>query len=74
MKNTPIIITNEKLTIKLLFYGKTISLDKINVNGLRQLNLHSDQEYNIKIRSNGIGLPNFYVGWMRLNNGNKSLV
>jgi hypothetical protein len=74
MKNTSIIITDKNLTIKSLFYSKSIPLEKINVNGLRQLNLQNDKEYNPKIRSNGIGLPNYYVGWMKLNNGNKSLV
>jgi hypothetical protein len=35
--------------------------------------LNHDKDYNIKIRTNGIGLPNYHVGWMRLNNGNKAL-
>jgi hypothetical protein len=74
MKNTSIIITDKYLAIKSLFYSKTIPLEKINVNGLKQLNLHNDKEYDPKIRVNGIGLPNYYVGWMKLNNGNKSLV
>jgi hypothetical protein len=74
MKNTTIHITNGFLTIKAFFYGKSIPLDNINVNGIRKLNLYHDDEYNIKIRSNGIGLPNYYTGWMKLNNGNKALV
>ena len=74
MKNTSIIVTNENLTVKSLFYGQTIPLEKINVNGLQKLNLYNDQGYNIKSRSNGIGLPNYYVGWMILNNGNKAFV
>jgi len=74
MKNTSIIIANESLTIESLFYGKAIPFEKINVRGLRQLNLYNDKEYDVKIRINGIGLPYYYVGWMKLNNGNKSLV
>jgi hypothetical protein len=35
--------------------------------------LNNDKDYNIKIRTNGIGLPNYHVGWMILNNGNKAL-
>jgi hypothetical protein len=67
-------IGNGFLTIKSLFYGKSISVGEINVNGIRQLDLNNDKDYNIKIRTNGIGLPNYHVGWMKLNNGNKALV
>ena len=74
MKNTSIIITKEFLTIKTLFYGKKIPIKKINVNELRKLNLYNSEGYNIKKRANGIRLPNYYAGWMTLNNGNKALV
>jgi hypothetical protein len=74
MKNTTINIGNGFLTVKSLFYGKSISLDEINVDGIKQLNLYNDKDYNVKIRTNGIGLPNYYTGWMKLNNGNKALV
>jgi hypothetical protein len=67
-------IGNGFLTIKSLFYGKSISVEEIDVNGIRRLDLNNDRDYNIKIRTNGIGLPNYHVGWMKLNNGNKALV
>jgi hypothetical protein len=66
-------IGNGVLTVNSLFYGKSIPIGEINVNGIRQLNLNNDKDYNIRIRTNGIGLPNYHVGWMRLNNGNKAL-
>ena len=74
MKYTSISVTDESLIIKSIFYGKTIPLQKINTRGLRKLNLYSDWEYNVKTRANGIGLPNYFAGWMRLNNGAKALV
>jgi hypothetical protein len=67
-------IANGLLTIRSLFFGKTIAVGDINVDGVRQLNLKNDSDYDLKIRTFGIGLPNYYVGWMRLNNGNKALV
>ena len=74
MRNTTINVNNEYLTIKSFLYGKTISLDKIDIAGLRRLNLYDEPEYNIRIRTNGVGLPNYFVGWMKLNNGNRALV
>jgi hypothetical protein len=67
-------IANGFLTIKSLFYGKSIPIGEINVVGIKQLNLNNDRNYNIKIRTNGIGLPNYHVGWMKLHNRNKALV
>jgi hypothetical protein len=61
------------LTINSMFYGKTVPVAEINTDGIRQLNLLTDKDYDVRIRTNGIGLPNYYVGWMRLNNGNKAL-
>jgi hypothetical protein len=72
-KKPSVDIGNEFLTIKSLFYGKSIPIGEINVNGIKQLNLNRDKDYSIKIRTNGIGLPNYHVGWMKLNNGNKAL-
>jgi len=73
-KKPSINIDNGLLTIKSLFFGKTVSVGDINLDGIRQLNLLIDKDYNLKIRTFGIGLPNYVVGWMRLNNGNKALV
>ncbi|MDR1126923.1 MAG: hypothetical protein LBL06_02220, partial [Treponema sp.] len=72
-KKPSVDIGNGVLTIKSLFYGKSIPIEEININSIRQLNLNNDKDYNIKIRTNGIGLPNYHVGWMILNNGNKAL-
>jgi hypothetical protein len=72
-KKPSVDIGNGLLTIKSLFYGRSIPIGEINLDGIRQLNLNNDKDYKIKIRTNGIGLPNYHVGWMRLNNGNKAL-
>jgi len=69
-----IIIENGFLTINSLFYGRTIPIEDINADGIRLLNLKTDNDYKPRIRTNGIGLPNYTVGWMRLRNGNKALV
>jgi len=73
-KKPSVNIDNGLLNIKSLFFRKTIAVGDINVDGVRQLNLKNDSDYNLKIRTFGIGLPNYHVGWMRLNNGNKALV
>jgi hypothetical protein len=55
-------------------YCKKIPIENIYVDNIRAVNLNLDKEYNVSMRTNGIGLPNFLSGWARLNNGNKALV
>jgi hypothetical protein len=74
VKNTSISIHNGEIVIKSFIYGRRIPIENILINEIQTLNLRENREYNISIRTNGIGLPNFYSGWMRLNNGKRALV
>lgn len=76
MKSTGISVGNGFLTVNSLFYGRKIPLDDIDLNSVKSLNLHDERnkEYKITLRTNGIGLPGYLVGWMRLRNGRKALV
>jgi hypothetical protein len=74
MKNTTLSLTNKEIIIKTVMYGKKIPLENILINEIKKINLNEDNEYTISIRTNGISLPNFKSGWMRLKNGEKALV
>ena len=74
IKNTSISIKDNEIIIRSFIYGRKIPLDDVIINEIQTINLKQNPEYNISIRTNGIGLPNFYSGWMRLNNGKKALV
>jgi hypothetical protein len=74
MKHTSISIKNDEVIIKTFLYGRKIPVNDILINEIRVINLKQNDEYNISIRTNGIGLPNFHLGWMRLKNKEKALV
>ena len=74
VKHTSISIQDNNVVIKSFIYGRKIPIEDIAVSEIKTVNLNQDKEYNISVRTNGIGLPNFYSGWMRLNNGQKALV
>ena len=76
MKNTGISVGDGFLTVNSLFYGGKIPLGDINLDGVKSLNLREerDKDYKVTLRTNGIGLPGYLVGWMRLRNGRKALV
>ena len=73
MKNTTINLSENELIIKSMFYGRKIPLENIIINGIKKINLEENTEYNISIRANGISIPSFKSGWMRLKNGEKAL-
>ena len=74
MKNTSISVTEKEIEIKSMFYGRKIPVENIDINGIRTLNLAENSSYAISHRRNGIALPGFHSGWMRLKNGEKALV
>jgi hypothetical protein len=74
VKNITIIVDDANLTIKSVLYGKKIPIDSINADGIRVINLNENKEYDLVFRTNGISLPNFKSGWMRLKNKEKALV
>jgi len=76
MKSTGISVGNGFLTVHSLFYGRKIPLEDIDLNGVKSLNLREERnkDYKVSIRTNGIGLPGYLVGWTRLHNGHKALV
>jgi len=74
IKNINISIKDNEIKINSLLYGRKIPIEDIMVNEIRTINLNENNEYKISIRTNGISLPNFLLGWMKLKNGNKALV
>ncbi|MDR2798923.1 MAG: PH domain-containing protein [Treponema sp.] len=73
MKNTSLTLTENEIIIKSIFYGRKIPLKNILIDGIKQINIEENKEYDISIRTNGISVPYFKSGWMRLENGKKAL-
>jgi len=73
MKNASITLTENELTIKSIFYGRKIPIENILINDIRRINLEEETGYNISLRRNGISLPGYQAGWMRLRNGERAL-
>jgi hypothetical protein len=74
INHTNILIKNKEVVINSFPYGRKIPVEHILTGEARAINLNENKDYDISIRTNGIGLPNFHSGWMRLNNGKKALV
>lgn len=67
-------VTQEGLEVTGGWYKRFIGLDKLNVDGAQPLDLRQAEEYRLKWRTNGIGMPGYKAGWFRLRNGEKAVV
>jgi len=74
IKTTSISISENDIVIRSFIYGRRIPISDVLLNEVQTMNLKQNNDFNVKVRTNGIGLPNFLSGWVRLNNGKRALV
>ena len=63
----------DEVVLDVPLYGRTIRREEVLSAGVRELNLLDDSDHAPVIRTNGIGLPGFLVGWVKLRDGTKAL-
>jgi hypothetical protein len=73
-RHTTFRLTDHGLRIGPGIYSRTIPREKIDVSGIRIINLDIEKEYQPKWRMNGAGLPGFLAGWFKLQNKEKALL
>ena len=55
-------------------YGRTIPAESLLIGQAQRLDLEESREYRPRWRTNGVGLPGYWVGWFKLRNGDKALL
>ena len=60
--------------IKLPFYGRIIPLSQVMASEARIVDLKEEHALTPSVRTNGIGLPGYRVGWFRLRSRQKALL
>ena len=73
-KNAQFTVNDQGLRISPGLYGRFIPKEKIDVTGVKVINLDVDSEYKPKWRTNGAGLPGYSAGWFKLTNKEKALL
>ncbi|MXW20702.1 MAG: hypothetical protein F4Z95_07845 [Gammaproteobacteria bacterium] len=67
-------ITGDALEFSVPVYGRSIPLDTIEPTGVRIVNMRTDGEVRLGLRTNGLGSLGYQLGWFRLVGGGKALV
>ena len=66
-------IRSDTLQLHLPLYGRSIPISHLDLPNARIADIDSASSNRPTLRTNGIGLPGFGVGWFKLANGDKSL-
>lgn len=66
-------VTDQFLELQAPFYGRIIPLAEIQIDQARIVNLTRQTLFAPRLRTNGIGLPGFQLGWFKLRSGQRAL-
>jgi hypothetical protein len=66
-------LTADALQIRGSLYGRRIAKKDLEPSRARALSLSADADFQPVLRTNGVGLPNYRVGWFRLRNRERAL-
>lgn len=67
-------ITEETLEFSVAVYSRSIPLDTIERTDARVVNMKTDREIRLGLRTNGLGSLGYSLGWFRLVGGGRALV
>ncbi len=73
-RHTRFDLTAGSLVIRGGFYGRTVPVSELAVEGARRVDLEAAPEFRPSLKTNGIGVPGYQSGWFRLKNGDKALL
>ena len=69
-----VVIEEGALRVAVPIYGRSIAISQLDLQRGEVVELSSASELRPRLRTNGIGLPGYNVGWFRLKNGSKALL
>lgn len=62
-------VTETELRLKAPMYGSSAPLELVDASGVRAVNLDTETALRPTVRSNGLGLPGYLLGWFRVPQG-----
>ena len=66
-------VTADAVTIRGSIYGRSVPRSELNLDQARAVDLEREPDLKPRLRTNGIGLPNYRVGWFRLRDRERAL-
>ncbi|GAB1102561.1 PH domain-containing protein [Shewanella algae] len=67
-------LTAQSLVVEVPFYGQSLAPEHLRISEAKVINLGDASGPRLGMRTQGIGLPGYTLGWYRLNDGSKAFV
>ena len=62
------------LQVKIPIYGRSIPLDSVDFASARVIDMTESREVRLTLRTNGLGVPGYLLGWFRVDRNDRALV
>lgn len=72
-RHTDFIVDRDEIVVTGFLYGRTIPMSDVLADSIRIENINKTSPYELKRRTNGVGLPGYKAGWFRMANSEKAL-
>lgn len=69
-----VVVNTDSVQLKLPIYSRTIPLSQLALGQAQVTRIDKSSPLRPRIRTNGVGLPGYGVGWFKLKNGEKALL
>ncbi len=73
-RRTMFTLSEQGLIVSNTIYGRSIAASELIPGEARVLDLTRNEEYRAKWRTNGVGLPDYSLGWFKLRNKENALM
>lgn len=74
MSRVAVAVDADSVELRAPFYGRTIPRSSLLTDGVRVVDLADEPDLHPGLRTNGVGLPGFLLGWFRLASGDRALL
>mgnify|MGYP002861312351 CR=1 FL=1 len=74
MSRVALVVGTEAVELRAPFYGRSIAMSAIDTEAVRVVDLAEESPLRPGLRTGGVGLPGFQLGWFRLQSGDRALL
>lgn len=64
-RRSTIVVTDRHVTLNVPIYGRTMELDRLMPDSLHKVTMTNPEQYRLTLRTNGLGMPGYQLGWFR---------
>lgn len=72
--HSTVTVDERSLDFDVPLYGRSIPRDSIDLTRARVFNMHESDELRFRVRTNGLAIPGYWIGWFKLTDKTRALV